>query len=94
MYIQLRLLLMFAIIMAASFIPEYNHELFGDWKCEGSGKVIKEISYGGVIYEKCNYAEFTYHNSMWHWGFRHYIWVIMGLTFTIINVHSIFNQKK
>lgn len=91
---KLKLLFMFATIMAASFIPENYHTLFGDWLCQGSGEYIVIGEWGGGHYAKCNQGmsnafSNSFHTPTWHWGFRHYIWVALGLTFLIINIYEL-----
>jgi len=85
MKIQLRIFLIFSIIFFSSFLPENYHTFFGDWMCQGSGTAIPNQMY----YSGCNYLNSGYHNSEWHWGFRHYIWILMGLTMTIVNISKI-----
>jgi hypothetical protein len=59
-----------------SFIPESNPEFFGDWQCNG-GNQFKS--------EGCMYGVDSIHGPKWHWGFRHWIWMLMGLTLFIYN---------
>ena len=87
---KLRILLMFTIIMAASFIPDHYHSFFGDWLCQGSGELIADTNH----YQRCNYADCYYHNPTWHWGFRHYVWMILGLTFLIINIVELTKDEQ
>lgn len=68
------------LLMLVSFIPEYFREFFGDWKCQGSGEAIPNTYH----YTRCNYAGNGFHDPEWHWGFRHYIWMVMGAVLTII----------
>ena len=53
---------------------------FGDWLCQGSGEAIPNTYH----YTGCNYAGNGFHDPEWHWGFRHYVWMVMGAVLTII----------
>jgi hypothetical protein len=87
---QLRIVLIFVVIFFASFIPDNYHEFFGDWLCQGSGNSVS----GTFHYDKCNYPQPYYHLPEWHWGFRHYIWLLFGFTMTIFNVIKIVNDEE
>jgi len=71
-----------SLLMAVSFVPENAREFFGDWLCQGSGESIKDTYH----YTGWNYGGGGFHDPEWHWGFRHYVWMIMGLALTIIRV--------
>jgi hypothetical protein len=71
-----RIVLLFSIIMFMSFIPDSFPEFFGDWYCDG-GNYYKQ--------EGCLYGPAAIHGPTVHWGFRHYIWVFMGITLFIYN---------
>lgn len=77
----------------ASFVPENNHELFGDWLCKGRVTIVNEDS---VDVKGCDYGSYMTHNSTWHWGVRHWIWLLAGLTFSVWTVVDIFieHDKK
>lgn len=87
---KLKILLMFIVIMGMSFIPESNHELFGDWLCKGG---VSDLIEGNHIVKGCTY-HFNTHNPTWHWGFRHWTWVFMGLTFCIWTVAETINENN
>ena len=92
---QFKLGLIFLSIFAVSFLPQQFPHVF-DWKCKGSGeKVYGELKdYGHDDYFLgCNYTN-DFHNSTWHWGFRHYLLLAMGITFTAINVIKIINDES
>jgi len=92
---QLKIILLFLTLMAMSFIPEYNHELFGDWLCQGSGKLLVTETGGyssSTYFEKCNY--FDFHQPEWHFGFRHWVWIAMGSTLTVLNFIWIFKLDQ
>jgi len=69
-------------MMAVSFLPENYHSFFGDWKCQGSGNIVE----GHWHYEKCNYGHSSKHEPTWHWGWRHYILILFGFAFSVINI--------
>jgi len=71
-----RIVLLFSIVILMSFIPESNREFFGDWQCNG-GNYYKQ--------EGCLYGGSYLHGPTWHWGFRHYIWMLMGAALFIYN---------
>lgn len=81
--VSLRIILLFAIAIALSFIPDYNHEFFGDWICEGSKK------YGWFHYTGCTYGSGGYHNPSLHWGYRHWLFSLMGLSLSVMQVVAI-----
>jgi hypothetical protein len=93
---KLRLLLVCALIMGASFITENYHSFFGDWKCEGSGEYIvsNSTTHYGSHFQKCDYGELPYHNPTWHWGFRHWVFFAFGMAFTIWSIVEIVEGKK
>ena len=72
------------ILMLVSFIPEHARDFFGDWKCQGSGTLI-EGKYM-IHYTGCNYSSAGFHDAAWHWGFRHWVWMVMGAALTITRV--------
>jgi hypothetical protein len=79
---MLRIVFIFAIVMFLSFIPDSFHEFFGDWHCNGT-EVIRAANGDFMHYAGCreNYE----HGPTWHWGFRHWIWMLMGLSLFIYN---------
>ena len=78
---KLKLALVFIIIMAASFIPGMFPEFFGDWVCKG-GKMCRHIT--------CGYDT----PPTLHYGFRHWVFIIMGITFTAISINEIANDDN
>jgi hypothetical protein len=78
---KLKLALVFITIMGASFIPGYFPEFFGDWVCKGGGK--------------CSHLRCFYNSPpTLHYGFRHWIFILMGITFTIISLTEISEKEK
>jgi hypothetical protein len=92
MKLKTKIVALFAFIFIASYVPENYPKAFGDWKCKGSGKEISEKDYPKYIFENCNY--FGFHHAKWHWGFRHYVWIGLGLTLTAISFYQIAESEK
>ena len=82
---KLKILVVFVVMFSASFVPESNHEMFGDWKCKG-GKI--EFKNDDMLREGCTYYDNS-HGPSWHWGMRHWIWLFAGITFSIWTVVDI-----
>ena len=80
--LSIRIIAIFIILMLVSFIPDYLHGFFGDEYC----KVPNHWYAGGL------------HNTpTWHWGYRHWLFIIMGVVLFIVQVvHTIhiFDKKK
>lgn len=77
-----RIILMFAAIIIMSFIPESNREFFGDFKCDGSFWNPTTETHTGCLYQ----GTYGTHPPTWHWGFRHWAWMFMGLSLTIYSI--------
>lgn len=90
MKVQFRIFMIFAVIFFASFIPENFPTLFGDWLCTGSGNMVPNTYH----YERCNYMNSYYHTPEWHWGFRHYIWMLLGATLALYNVVMLISEEE
>jgi len=78
---KLKILVVFVVMFCASFIPESNHELFGDWKCKGA--IVTYDKNDNRFIAGCKYVGYNSHNPTWHWGTRHWIWLLAGVTFSI-----------
>jgi hypothetical protein len=90
-YVQV--LIVFTIVFVANILTELvPYQYLGDWKCKG-GETIEVLTHypDGTPYyhdkpKGCSYA-FNFsngnHNPKIHWGFRHWILIIAGLTFFI-----------
>lgn len=85
--ISLRIILIFSVIIFASLIPDYFHDFFGDWKCEG--RVFHEQTRDNwSYYSGCNYTAMQ-HIAQWHWGYRHWMFFAMGIILFIVQVVSL-----
>jgi hypothetical protein len=90
--VSLRIICLFGIAMLLGFIPEYGRVFFGDWFCEGCR--ITGYSTEGLhmpIYSGCEYDCMDHvHCPQWHWGYRHWLWLFMGIALWIIQAVNIF----
>lgn len=77
--ISIRVIILFSTAIILSFVPDYLHEFFGDTWCTGSGEWL---SYG--VHANCNYGDLGYHDAMWHWGYRHWLYCVMTVILFII----------
>lgn len=83
---KLKILVVFIVMFCASFIPDQNHELFGDWKCKG--RLSWWDDNGKRQNEGCRYGA-PVHDPSWHWGTRHWIWLFTGITFSIWTIAEV-----
>ena len=88
---KLKILVIFIVMFVASFVPESNHELFGDWKCKGANSWWGDDD--KRKHEGCTYGT-PVHESTWHWGTRHWIWLMAGLTFSVWTVIELIDQAS
>lgn len=80
---KLKLALVFMIIIISSFITSIlPSEVLGDYICEG-GEICRHINCAGSNRPPTK-----------HYGFRHWVIIVMGVTFTIISINEIVNNKK
>ncbi len=87
---QLKIFILFAIALLGTFVPETFPEFFGDWKCNGSSYDWKTYTLTG----DCKYKD-QQHGPTTHWGFRHHIWFLCGVTLFIYNmVNILFNENE
>ena len=78
---------LFLIAILSSFIPEYYAGFFGDHICKGS---TYEILNGKYLRHGCDF--FDIHEPELHWGYRHYLWFLMGLSLFIGQIVRIINK--
>ncbi len=70
--------------MLVSFIPDYLHGFFGDEYCT-------TYTHGG------NENPYYHTTPRWHWGYRHWLFIFMGITLFIVQVINLichFSKKK
>ena len=90
MKVSIQIIALFSVAILMSFIPECFRDFFGDWKCAGSGGYI----IGAYKYQNCNSGLNGMHEATWHWGYRHYLFFLMGLTLFITQVGYIINDQQ
>jgi len=76
---KLRVILIFAMVILLSFIPEQFPTFFGDWVCSNA--------------KKCNHL-YLHSDTTTHWGFRHWMWTLCGVVLFIWNIIDILNDEK
>ncbi len=81
--ISLRIIFIFGIALIMSFIPDLYPKQFGDWLCEGSIHY-----YGANSIKECMHSS-SPHNAEWHWGYRHWVWFLMGLSLFFLQIRDI-----
>ena len=93
--ISLNIAAAFAVAIFASFIPELAPDFFGDWSCKGS-KLLKETTLHYYQYEGCQYNNSMtgQHGPTTHWGVRHWLWMLMGLTLFVVQIFRINSIKN
>ena len=77
--LKLKIMGLFLVIIFASFIPEMIPEFFGDWKCEGFDA-------------GCRYT--NSHAPTIHYGFRHWMWILMGFILFMISIVNIIEEAE
>lgn len=85
--LSLYIVALFGVWIMMSFIPDYFHGFFGDWFCQGS-KLVGRDALGYANYEGCDESLYE-HNPTWHWGWRHWLWQIMGIILFIVQAFRI-----
>ncbi len=84
--VSINIIILFMIAIMSSFIPELFPDFFGDWICEGRKFIPNKETYGSYI--GCDM--FQEHNPTTHFGYRHYLWFLMGIVLFIIQGIRIF----
>ena len=87
---KLKLIGMFAVVMAMSFIPELFPNLFGDFTCKGNTPELVNHVY---MYRGCQYGTF-YHGPTLHYGFRHWAWLFLGISLFVWGIFELIEEKK
>lgn len=87
--LSLRVITLFVVAMISSFIPEKFPEFF-DVKC--SGTVSTRPTIYSAMEHQC--SEMSYdspvpHKPKYHWGYRHTLFLVMGIVLFIIQVIDI-----
>ena len=84
--LSLKVISLFTVSIFSTFIGDNLPLFFGDWKCEGSGQKLID----SYLYQKCNYAGCDFHESSWHWGYRHWLYFMMCIILFLIQINNIF----
>ena len=86
--LSLKVFLLFTIAILSTFVGEYLSSFLGDWTCQGTktGRLIPETQTAYSHYELigCDYG--GNHLPTLHWGYRHWLYLVMCLTLFIIQV--------
>lgn len=90
--ISLRIIALFMVAILVSKIPELYPKFFGDWFCEGRKIVWEDAEHRRYHIEGCDI--FQEHNPMWHFGYQHYLFFLMGLSLSIIQIIDIISISK
>lgn len=77
--IIIRIITFFTIAIIMSFVAEYFREFLGDWECLGTRSPQNP----------CLYFAGDAHGAQWHWGYRHWLFFIMGFLIFITQVISV-----
>ena len=85
--LTLKIAVIFIIIILASFIPDNFHSFFGDWECQGGA-----LDISGENYHGCTYTGSS-HGPCWHYGFRHWVWIAMGIVIFFVNISSVLEEE-
>lgn len=94
-----QLIITFMIAFSASFITDLvPYQYLGDWKCKGSKsiEVLDHYSDGQEYFHHqtvgCQYASIdSQHGPTKHWGFRHWLLIVMGIVLFFYRIIVIFN---
>lgn len=86
--ISIRVIALFTIAILFSYLGDYLSPYFGDWYCQGrkwagSDLIGCDVSYCGAS-----------HNPKSHWGYRHYLFFLMGFSLFIIQVIDIISNLE
>lgn len=81
---SLRIIALFTVAILVSFIPENFPDFFGDWSC---GKIISE-------YGTHSYFPAPHNVPDLHWGYRHYLFFIMGMVLFCVQVVDIIDNRE
>jgi len=80
--LSLRIILAFSCAILLSIIPDQFPRAFGDWYCTNTTHI-----YGGDSHSL----------ATWHWGYRHWLYFLMGFCLFVIQVIDMikeFNKEK
>ena len=90
--ISIRIIAIFICAIFFSLIPDEFPSFFGDIHCNGRDYMgMQYVSQ----YTGCNYGQYS-HGDTNHWGYRHWLFFLMGISLFVVQVVSIvyFIDKK
>ncbi len=79
--ISLRVIAMFVTCIFASLIPDNFHSFFGDVLCNGN--LSRNLCNNGWTINSNS------HGLTWHWGFRHWLFLFMGISLCVVQIIDI-----
>lgn len=80
--ISLNVFMVFITVIFISFIPDAFPWFFGDTFCKG-GVYIGTVGNVFSHWEGCDEG-INAHLPTWHWGYRHWLFIMMGIVLFII----------
>ena len=90
--ITIRIILIFVIATIMSFIADEFHSFFGDTLCNGTSLNIETNKYEYFVHYGSRHTD-----TQIHWGYRHFLFFMMGLSVTtlqIIDIINCYNKKE
>ena len=87
--IAIQIVFTFSTGILSTYVPELFRDFFGDWMCQGN--------FNWKNTTECNYLNTSIHDPQWHWGWRHWLWAMMGLCIFVLqffNVIRIIDEKE
>jgi hypothetical protein len=98
--ISLKVIALFSVAILSTFIGDNFHDFLGDWKCNGRFELIKwyPTDSNEIVKEKTNNCLYntSFHEPEYHWGYRHYLYLIMCISLFAIQAADIicYIEKK
>lgn len=89
--ISLNIIALFSVVILTSFIPEFFPKFFGDRICDGAWIVGEKYSPESYL---TGCRDGGVHSATTHWGYRHWIYFLMGCTLFCIQIGRIFSFKE
>ena len=80
--LSVRIIFAFGCAILLSIIPDQFPNAFGDWYCTNTTHI---------------YSGSTHNLPTWHWGYRHWLYFLMGFCLFVIQVIDMikeFNKEK
>jgi len=88
----LQITVAFLIPIIISFLTDLLPlSILGDWKCNGSETIINGNT-DEIIQNGCNVGNI--HSATLHYGYRHWLLILLGIVLFVANMFQIFNKKE